>query len=115
MHGPTTRAYISSARFPSRPSSITSSLGWSRDSNICGRRFFSGGLPPIVKEKNGFYSMTMTNMPAYREEPRMPPEDQVRTWVLIYYTLSCRKFAAKILEGFGQHFLRQHQIAHQAQ
>lgn len=47
---------------------------------------FHGGLPPIVKEKNGFYSMTMTNMPAYHEEPRMPPEDQVRTWVLIYYT-----------------------------
>lgn len=47
---------------------------------------FHGGLPPIQKEKNGFYSLTMTNMPAYHEEPRMPPEDQVRTWVLIYYT-----------------------------
>lgn len=47
---------------------------------------FHGSLPPVEKEKNGFYSMTMTNMPAYHEEPRMPPEDQVRTWVLIYYT-----------------------------
>jgi hypothetical protein len=47
---------------------------------------FHGGLPPIVKEKNGFYSATMTNIPAYHEEPHMPPEDQVRTWMLIYYS-----------------------------
>lgn len=39
----------------------------------------------LVKEKEGYYSLTMTNMPAFREEPRMPPEDQVRTWSLVYY------------------------------
>ncbi|HKS09240.1 MAG TPA: DUF3857 and transglutaminase domain-containing protein [Pyrinomonadaceae bacterium] len=38
-----------------------------------------------VKEKNGFYSTTMTNMPAMLEEARMPPEDQVKTWMLVYY------------------------------
>lgn len=38
-----------------------------------------------VKEKNGFYSTTMTNMPAIHEESRMPPEDQVKTWMLVYY------------------------------
>ncbi len=49
---------------------------------------FHGNLPPFIKEKNGFYSATMTNMPAFHEEPRMPPDLQVITWVLIYYTSS---------------------------
>ena len=47
---------------------------------------FHGTNSPFVKEKNGFYSTTMTNMPALKEEPQMPPEDQVRTWMLVYYT-----------------------------
>ena len=38
-----------------------------------------------VKEKGGFYSTTMTNMPAVHEEARMPPEDEVKTWILVYY------------------------------
>lgn len=40
----------------------------------------------FVKEKNGFYSSTMNNVPAYREEANMPPEDKVRTWMLVFYT-----------------------------
>lgn len=47
---------------------------------------FNGQNPGFVKEKNGFYSLTMTNLPAYREEAHMPPEDKVRTWMLVYYT-----------------------------
>jgi hypothetical protein len=47
---------------------------------------FHGKDGSWVKEKNGFHSMTMTNMPAYREEPRMPPIDEVRTWMLVYYS-----------------------------
>jgi len=41
---------------------------------------------PIQKEKNGFYSVTVNNVSAYKEEPRMPSEDQVRRWMLIYYS-----------------------------
>jgi hypothetical protein len=44
-----------------------------------------GESAPWAKEKNGFFSTTMTNMPAVKEEPRMPPEDQVKTWMLVYY------------------------------
>jgi hypothetical protein len=44
------------------------------------------GTPsPWVKEKGGFFSTTMTNMPAVHEESRMPPEDQVKTWMLVFY------------------------------
>ncbi len=45
-----------------------------------------GENTPFIKEKEGFYSTTMTNMPAVHEEERMPPENQVKTWMLIYYT-----------------------------
>src|ERR1700752_694734 len=38
-----------------------------------------------VKEKGGYYSTTMTNMPAVYEESRMPPEDEVKTWILVFY------------------------------
>lgn len=39
----------------------------------------------MVKEKNGFSSFTLTNVPAFREEPYMPPESEVRPWILVYY------------------------------
>lgn len=44
-----------------------------------------GTSSPWVKEKGGFYSTTMTNMPAIPDESRMPPEDQVKTWMLVFY------------------------------
>lgn len=49
---------------------------------------FNSPDTPFAKEKNGFYSVTMTNMPAFREEPRMPPEEQVRARILLYYNPS---------------------------
>lgn len=39
----------------------------------------------FVKESGGYYSTTMTNVPALIEEPRMPSEFEVIPWVLIYY------------------------------
>lgn len=38
------------------------------------------------KDKDGFQKMTMTNVPAFREEPYMLPEDEVRSWMYIYYS-----------------------------
>ncbi|MFN6962496.1 MAG: DUF3857 and transglutaminase domain-containing protein [Pyrinomonadaceae bacterium] len=39
----------------------------------------------FVKDKNGFYRATMENLPALKSEPNMPPEDEVRSWMLLYY------------------------------
>ncbi len=33
----------------------------------------------------GFYVATMTNVKAFKEEPRMPPINFVRSWMLLYY------------------------------
>lgn len=52
---------------------------------------FHGEMTPFVKEKDGSYSTTMSNVPAFREEPRMPPEDAVRPWMLVYYSAADRK------------------------
>jgi hypothetical protein len=41
---------------------------------------------PFVKERDGYYSVSFDNIPAFHEEPRMPPEDQVRPWMLLYYS-----------------------------
>ena len=47
---------------------------------------FHMGEATFVKDKDDFSKMTATNMPAFHEEPRMPPEDQIRSWVFLYYT-----------------------------
>jgi hypothetical protein len=41
---------------------------------------------PFVKERDGYYSVSFNNIPSFHEEPRMPPEDQVRSWMLLYYS-----------------------------
>ena len=40
----------------------------------------------FVKDKNGFYKASMENVPAIKAEPQMPPEDEIRSWLLLYYT-----------------------------
>jgi hypothetical protein len=57
-------------------------------SNVAGAfdvRPFNMPRPEFQKEKNGFQSTTVTKMPAFREEPLMPPEDNVRSWAMIKY------------------------------
>ncbi|MCD9189140.1 MAG: DUF3857 and transglutaminase domain-containing protein [Pyrinomonadaceae bacterium] len=39
----------------------------------------------FVKDKDGYYKASLTNVPAIKEESQMPPEDEVRAWSLIYY------------------------------
>ncbi|MDT5156705.1 MAG: hypothetical protein QOH51_1062 [Acidobacteriota bacterium] len=49
-------------------------------------QFFNGQNTPFQKEKDGYYSTTMSNVPAFREEPYMPPHYSVRPWLLVYYS-----------------------------
>lgn len=46
-------------------------------------------MKDVKFEKDGkFYRATMNNVPAYHEEPYSLPEDEVRSWVYIYYASS---------------------------
>jgi hypothetical protein len=47
---------------------------------------FQSQTTKFVKEKEGFYSTTLTNVPAFREEPRMPPAASTKSWMLVYYS-----------------------------
>jgi hypothetical protein len=49
-------------------------------------RPFNMGDARFVKDKDDFFKMSMANMPAFQEESRMPPEDEVRSWVYLYYS-----------------------------
>jgi hypothetical protein len=41
----------------------------------------------FVKDKGGYLRATLENVPSIKEEPYMPPEDEVRSWLLVYYSL----------------------------
>jgi len=40
----------------------------------------------FVRESNGFYTTSVANVPAFIEEPQMPPEKEVLAWMLVYYS-----------------------------
>ncbi len=40
----------------------------------------------FVPDKKGFFLGESRNIPSFKEEPRMPPEDQVRPWLLLTST-----------------------------
>jgi len=63
---------------------------------------FQGNPPPFVKEKDGYYRVELTNMPAFREEPNMPPEDQVKTWMLVYYGPDIKKSPMEFWKDEGK-------------
>lgn len=68
---------------------------------------FHAGMTPFQKEKDGFYSMTLNNIPAFREEPRMPPEHAVRPWMLVFYSEGS-KGAAQVWRDYGREIYESH-------
>jgi hypothetical protein len=58
----------------------------------------------LKKEKDGFYSLSMTDMPGVYEESRMPPEDEVKTWILVYYSKDEKLEPTKYWNDYGKRF-----------
>lgn len=69
---------------------------------------------PFTKEKQGFYSVTLSNVPAFREEPRMPPEDQVRAWMLVYYSEDRKLTPDKYWKDYGKRVYEENKSAMKA-
>lgn len=65
-------------------------------------RTFNGAGAPFTKEKDGFYSITINNVSAFREEPRMPPEDSVRPWMLVFYSEDTQLEGEAFWNSFGK-------------
>ena len=58
--------------------------------------------PGFVQAPYGFHSLTFTNMPAFHEEPNMPPEHEVRSWMLVFYAASNNTTAEKYWKDHGR-------------
>jgi hypothetical protein len=54
--------------------------------SILSAEYFNMNEVQFVKDKGGYFLVSQENVPSFKEEPRMPPEDQVRSWILLYYT-----------------------------
>ena len=68
-----------------------------------GMRMIQFNWPQVpLEKKEGFYGSTYTNVPAFREEPRMPPEDQVRAWMLVFYSDEKVNDPQKFWKDFGR-------------
>ena len=69
-------------------------------------RAFNMEKPQFEKENKGFQVTTVKNMPAFHEEPMMPPEDSVRSWAMVRYLnlfqvlLGYNMLAAQVYIGF---------------
>ena len=63
---------------------------------------FNIDLPPFKAEPGGYFTSTVNNIPAYREEPDSPPADQVRSWVLIYYEQDKKETPDKFWKSEGK-------------
>ena len=55
----------------------------------------------FVKDKGGFFRATMENVPALKEEPRMPPEDEVKSWTLFYYLKNMKETSTDFWSRYG--------------
>ncbi|HLL99823.1 MAG TPA: transglutaminase-like domain-containing protein, partial [Pyrinomonadaceae bacterium] len=55
---------------------------------------------------DGFYVGTLENVPALRDEPYMPPEDEVRRWARLYYggfnSFSWSMLSSQVRESFDK-------------
>ena len=80
-----------------------------RFKNLRGRpfdvRWFNMANSNFQKQKDGFHVSTVKSMPAFREEPFMPPEESVRSWAMVRYLDSYDDwdyeiYAKRIFAGF---------------
>jgi Domain of Unknown Function with PDB structure (DUF3857)/Transglutaminase-like superfamily len=67
------------------------------------RRVSFGPQPSdFVREKDDFFSTSLRNVPAYRDEPLMPSEWVVRAWSLLYYSDEIKASPEKFWAGEGK-------------
>lgn len=55
----------------------------------------------FVKDKDSYYRATLESVPALKEEAYMPPQDAVRSWLLLYYTSNLKETTADFWSHAG--------------
>ena len=67
-------------------------------------RPFNGRVQDAYDKKSGTFTFWMENVPAFHEEPKMPPEYEVRPYLLVYYSSAedVERRGAQFWNGFGK-------------
>jgi hypothetical protein len=65
-------------------------------------RAFHAEIPRWEETHDGFHTITLKNVPAFRSEPRMPPEDEVRPFLLVYYSSNPSTKADKYWKDYAK-------------
>ncbi len=74
------------------------------------RRVSFGPQPSdFVREKDDFFSMSLKNVAAYKEEPLMPSEWVARAWTLLYYADDIKASPEKFWGGEGKKIYAQYE------
>jgi hypothetical protein len=55
------------------------------------------------KERQDFYAVSYPDVPAYHEEPQMPPEHEAQRWLLIFYEPDNSLPPDRYWDAFGKH------------
>ncbi len=76
-------------------------------------RAFNAEVPKSTPAADGFLETTVTNMPAFVEEPFMPPERQSKAWVAFYYTSRTQPTPAEFWNEVGIEAYKESPIATQ--
>ena len=63
---------------------------------------------PFTKDSDGFWVTSASNIPSFKEEPRMPPEYAVRPWILVYYTKEGKIDPDKYWKDYGKREYNSH-------
>lgn len=67
---------------------------------------FKVGQEELEKDRNGFYTVEVRNVPALRDEPYSPPEDAIYPWMLFYYSLEGAEMD-EFWENFGRDLFKE--------
>lgn len=65
-------------------------------------RSFNFTLPPFSEDAGGFHTMEISNTPALKTEPYMPPGGQLRPWIAIFYAEDAEPEASQFWRDFGK-------------
>lgn len=71
------------------------------DANM-GLLFFNCNPSPLKEDAREYHSTSLENVPAFREEPMMPGEPNVRPWALVFYSNTDRKDPDKYWNKMGK-------------
>jgi len=63
---------------------------------------FNGKMTPFVKDKDGYFGTSMTNVRGFNYEPQMPPEYAVRPWLLVYYAANVASSPDQFWRDYGK-------------